>query len=409
MKAEIIAVGTELLLGDILNTNAKFLANELANLGITLQFQTVVGDNEGRMLDAFRIAFERADIVITTGGLGPTDDDITKETAAKFFNKELYLHEESMHKLLTLFKGRDMPKSNLKQVYMPSDCIVINNNNGTAPGCIIEDKGKTIIILPGPPKELTPMFNESIRPFLEQKANITLVSKVLHLSGIGESAAAEAIQDIMKNGTNPTIAPYAKENETRFRVTAMGKNKEECHLLIKPIVDQIYNKLAKYIYGEDDETLVDVVMQKIISLGYTISVAESCTGGLVSARLIDYPGASNAFINGITAYSNESKIRLLNIDESVLDKYGAVSEQTATAMCQNIAQINNTNIGICTTGIAGPSGGSDDKPVGLVYLGVSINGNTKIKKMHFNGNRSRIRNSATAALIEMLRQELNNI
>ncbi len=407
MKAEIIAVGTELLLGDILNSDARFLSRELADLGITLQYQTVVGDNEDRLMNALDIAFKRADLVITSGGLGPTDDDITKETAAKFFGKKMVLHEESKERLLSYFKGRKMSDTNMKQVYMPEGAIVLKNDNGTAPGCIIEDKGKAIAVLPGPPKELVPMFNEGVRPYLESKQDLTIVSKELHLSGIGESAAAEQIRDLMRTSANPTIAPYAKDNEMLFRITARGKSKEECVSLIKPITEEIYKKLGSFIYGEDSDTLVSSVMKTLIAKGMTISTAESCTGGMVASRLIDYPGASKAFITGMVTYTNESKAKLLGVKKDTLDKYGAVSSQTAEEMCIGVAKKCGTDIGISTTGIAGPEGGTDEKPVGLVYIGVSVNADAMTKKLQLSGDRNKIRNAAAVAAIELLRQRLN--
>lgn len=406
MKAEIIAVGTELLLGDILNSDAQFLSKELAELGITLQYQTVVGDNEDRLLNAMDIAFNRADLVITSGGLGPTDDDITKETAAKYFGRKMILHEESKKRLLSYFKGREMSDTNFKQVYMPEGAIVLKNENGTAPGCIIEEESKTIAVLPGPPKELIPMFMEGVRPYLEKKQDFTLVSRELHLSGIGESAAAEKIRELMQKSTNPTIAPYAKDNEMLFRITARGKDKAECEALIKPVTDEIYKKLGEFIYGEDSETLVSSVMKTLIDRGMTIATAESCTGGMVASRLIDYPGASKAFITGMVTYTNESKARLLGVDEDVLEKYGAVSSQTAEQMCTGAAERCGADVGISTTGIAGPDGGTAEKPVGLVYIGVSIRGKAVTKELRLSGGRNKIRNAAAVAAIELLRQQL---
>ncbi len=407
MKAEIIAVGTELLLGDILNSDAQFLSKELAELGITLQYQTVVGDNEDRLLDAMDIAFGRADLVITSGGLGPTDDDITKETAAKYFGRKMVLHEESKERLLSYFKDRKMSDTNMKQVYMPEGAIVLNNENGTAPGCIIEENSRAIAVLPGPPGELMPMFRKGVRPYLEKKQDFTLVSRELHLSGIGESAAAEEIRELMQTSTNPTIAPYAKDNEMLFRITARGRDRAECEALIKPVSDEIYKRLGRFIYGEDCETLVSSVMKALIDRGMTVSTAESCTGGMVASRLIDYPGASQAFITGMVTYTNESKARLLGVEEEVLEKYGAVSSQTAEQMCKGIAEKCGTDVGISTTGIAGPDGGTAEKPVGLVYIGVYIKGKAVTKRLKLSGDRNKIRNAAAAAAIELLRQQLN--
>lgn len=410
MKAEIIAVGTELLLGDILNSNAQFLAQELASLGITCHYQTVVGDNYARLLDTITLAFSRADIVITSGGLGPTDDDITKEVIAEYFGKKLVLNKPTWDKILKYLDGRDyIAESNKKQAIVPEGAVIFENNNGLAAGCAIEKNGKTAIILPGPPNEIIPMFKESVRPYLQKMQEVTIISHELHLAGIGESQAAETIRELMQKSMNPTIAPYAKNNEMLFRITARGKNKEECNAIIKPVIDEIYSRLGRYIYGNDEETLESAVMKDIISKSMTIATAESCTGGMVAARLVNYPGASQAFINGMVTYTNESKHRLLGVSNDTLEKYGAVSPQTAEEMCLGVANVSNTDIGISTTGIAGPDGGTDEKPVGLVYIGVAIKGNVTVKKLLNKGSRERIRTASTVAVLELLRQELKNL
>ncbi len=410
MKAEIISIGTEILLGDILNTNAQFIARELARLGITSYYQTVVGDNYERLAEAVRLAFSRADIVISSGGLGPTDDDITKEAFAEYFGRKLVLNESVWHKILKYLEGRGyIAESNKKQAVLPEGAVVFENNNGLAAGCAIEENGKIAVMLPGPPKEIVPMFKESVRPYLEKLQEVTIVSHELHLSGIGESAAAEAVRELMQRSTNPTIAPYAKNNEMLFRITARGKTKEECDAEIKPVIDEIYLRLGKYIYGNEDETLESAVMKDIINKGLTIAAAESCTGGMAAARLINYPGASKAFVNGMVTYTNESKNRLLGVKNETLEKYGAVSPQTAEEMCLGVARVSGTDIGISTTGIAGPDGGTPEKPVGLVYIGVAIKGRAVVKKLLNKGSRERIRTASTAAVIELLRQELKNM
>lgn len=410
MNAEILAVGTELLLGDILNTNAQYLSKQLALLGIGVYYQTVVGDNEDRLYSAYKNAFERADLVITTGGLGPTDDDLTKEIGAKYFNKELILNENWAEKVKCYFKkNHNMPKTNLKQAYIPEDAIILDNDNGTAPGCIIEENNKILIMLPGPPNECMPMFEKSVIPFLKSKQSDTIQSKVLHLCGIGESAAAEAIRDLMNKSENPTIAPYAKTNEVLLRVTAKAENEESAEKLIEPVVSEIYNILGKYIYGEDNTSIEKAIMEKIIEKGFTISVAESCTGGKIVSKLVNYAGASKVLIEGIVTYSNESKINRLNVKKETLDNFGAVSEQTAKEMAEGIAEISGSNIGISTTGIAGPEGGSEEKPVGLVYIGICINGKTVVKELNLRGNREKIRSRAAIEALNMLRCEINNI
>lgn len=409
MNAEILAVGTELLLGDILNTNAQYLSKQLAQLGISVYYQTVVGDNKERLLNAYKNAFERADIVITTGGLGPTDDDLTKETAAQYFNKKMILDDKSLEIIEQYFKKRGkMPETNKKQAYIPEGAKILSNTNGTAPGCIIEENGKILIMLPGPPNETVPMFEKSVMPYLKQKQDYTLVSKTLHLSGVGESAAAEKIRKLMQESTNPTIAPYAKTNEMFFRITAKGNSIEEAEKIMQPAIDEIYNKLGEFIYGEDDITLVESVMKEIIKKGMTISVAESCTGGMLMSEIVNFSGISSAFIEGFVTYSNESKIKRLNVKKETIEKYGAVSEQTAIEMAEGVMKNSNTDIGISTTGIAGPDGGTDKKPVGLVFVAVSIKGNTKVKEFNLKGDRQKIRSRIVTETINMLRNELKN-
>lgn len=407
LKAEILAVGTEILLGDIVNTNAQFLAKELANMGITVQHQAVVGDNPQRLKEAMEQALSRSDILITSGGLGPTQDDITKEMAAEVFGKKMYLHQESMDRLKEHFKGRYMAETNNKQAYMPEGSIVLKNNNGTAPGCIIEENSKIIIVLPGPPREIKPMFTESVIPFLAEKTNCTLLSKEIHIVQVGESRASEVMDDIIKNSINPTVAPYAKDNEMLFRVTARGKDKAECEKIMEPVVNEIYNRLGDYIYGEDDETLVSSIMKILEERKWTLATAESCTGGMVASRIVDYAGASKAFVNGMVTYTNESKSRLLGVKCDTLEKWGAVSSQTAEEMCLGVAKVSNTNVGISTTGVAGPGGGTAEKPVGLVYIGVAINGKATVERLDIHlGSRNRIRSYATARVLALLRQEL---
>lgn len=408
MNCEIIAVGTELLLGDILNTNARFLSKELALMGINLYFQTVVGDNKQRLKDAFKIAFDRCDLVITSGGLGPTDDDLTKETAAEFFGREMYLNSDCEKKLRSFFQGRDMPSSNMKQAYMPKDAIVLTNPWGTADGCIIEDNNKKLIILPGPPNELEPLFNKEVKKYLSGAMHKVFVSHELHLCGIGEAAAAEAVRDLMEN-KNPTVAPYAKTNEMLFRVTACGDTEAQCEELISPVKDQIYQRLGEYIYGEDDTTLADALVKTMAEKWLTIATAESCTGGMVAARLVDSAGASAVLMNGIVSYSNESKMQNLGVKKETLDKYGAVSPQTCEEMCKGVANVSKTNIGISTTGVAGPDGGTEEKPVGLVYIGVCINGNVTVKELRLKGERNKIRSRTTTEVLNLLRIKLKEI
>lgn len=408
MKAEIIAVGTEILLGDIVNTNAQYIAKKLADMGIFVYHQSVVGDNGGRLKEAYEKAFDRVDLVIATGGLGPTKDDITKEMAAEYFQKELVLHEDSLKVMEEYLSWRNQPitEGNKKQAYFPKDAIILKNPNGTAPGCIIKEKGKILILMPGPPREMKPMLEEEVLPYLRQYQDGVLISKVLRICGIGESYMEEEIKDIIEAQSNPTIAPYAKAGEVTLRITAKAKNKEEAEELILPVEREIRQRLGDYVYGEGETSLEEEVAKLLINNKLTIATAESCTGGLLAAKLINYPGISSVFMEGVITYSNESKKQLLGVKEKTLEKYGAVSKETAEEMAVGVAKLGNTDIGVSVTGIAGPGGGSIEKPVGLVYLGLSIKGETQTKKLFFKGDRQRIRDYAVTQALCWMRKEL---
>lgn len=410
MKAEIIAVGTELLLGDIVNSNAQYLSKQLANLGVDVYHQSVIGDNEDRMIEAFKEGFNRADLIITTGGLGPTKDDLTKEVAAKYFNKELLLHDKSLKYIQDYFKknGRELKGGNKKQAYFPEGAIVLPNPYGTAPGAIIEGQNnKIMVILPGPPREMKPMFKNHVMPYLKKFTDEVLVSKVLRIFGIGEGFMAEKIADIIEAQQNPTIAPYAKDKDVTLRITAKAENKEKALEIIDPVEKKIKERLGNDIYGEGEDTsLEEVVAQKLIYKKLTISTAESCTGGLVGATLINYPGISEVFLEGAITYSNEAKIKRLGVKKETLERYGAVSEQTAREMAEGIAKTSGTDIGLSTTGLAGPDGGTEDKPVGLVYIGLYINGETKVKKLNLQGDRQKIRIRTVMNILDWLRREI---
>ncbi|MCY6372085.1 competence/damage-inducible protein A [Clostridium ganghwense] len=408
MRAEILAIGTELLLGNIVNTNAQYIAKRLADLGIDVYHQTVVGDNPKRLMEAYSAAFKRADLVITTGGLGPTKDDLTKEVAFDYFEKESVLHKDILEKIEEYFKkiNRTMVESNKKQAYFPKDAIILHNNNGTAPGCIIEENNKTLIVLPGPPKEMKPMFEDYAVPHLMKYQDGVLASKVLRVIGIGESATAEIIEDIIESGKNPTVAPYAKEGEVILRITAKGKTEVEAKELIKPIEEEIRKRLGIAVYGEGETLLEEVIGKILVDNKLTISTAESCTGGLLAGKIINYPGISAVFKEGAITYSNEAKIKRIKVKKETLDKFGAVSSQVAAEMAAGIAKTSGTDIGISTTGIAGPEGGSDEKPVGLVYIGLYIKGEVKTKELNLVGNRQKIRNNAVLRAMEWLRREL---
>ena len=408
MKAELISIGTELLLGDIVNTNAQFLAKELATLGIDVYHQCVIGDNEERVLRAFKEAFDRCDIIITTGGLGPTQDDLTKELGAKYFNKKMILHEPSLEwiKKYLDIKDEEALEANKKQAYFPEGATILPNEKGTAPGAIISENNKTLIILPGPPKEMKSMFNNHVVKYLSDMTGEVIKSKTLRIFGIGESLMAKKINDIIQNSTNPTVAPYAKDYEVTLRVTAKEKNEEKCEALINPKCEEIKSILGEYIYGEGETPLDTVVAELLYKKKLSISTAESCTGGMVAATLISYPGISDVFKEGAVTYSNEAKMKRLGVKEETLNNFGAVSEETAREMAEGISREAKTDIGISTTGIAGPGGGTEEKPVGLVYIGVCIKGNVIVEKFNFTGDREAVRKKATMNALNILRKEL---
>lgn len=411
MKTEIITVGTEILLGDILNTNTHYLSNELANMGIDVYYQITVGDNEQRLLSQLKESFKRSDLVILTGGLGPTEDDITKEVCAKYFNMEMEFHEQSWDKIIEIHNkmNRKPTENNRKQAYFPKGSLILPNKYGTAPGCIMEKDKKTIILMPGPPKEMKPMFDNYVKPFLLKDNKNILKSKVLRIIGMGESKIENDLLDLIDKQINPTIATYAKDGECTVRITAKGKNEKEVESLIEPISNEIKSRLKEKVYGEDDTTIEDEVAKILVDNNLTIAVAESCTGGMVAADLINYPGISSVFMEGCVTYSNEAKMMTLNVKKETLNTVGAVSEQCAKEMSEGVAARHNTNIGLSTTGIAGPEGGSEDKPVGLVYMGITINNKTIVKKYIFNGNRQQIRSRACKTLLNDLRLELLKI
>lgn len=411
MKAEIITVGTEILLGDILNTNTHYLSNELANMGVDVYYQITVGDNENRLLNQLEESFRRSDLVVLTGGLGPTQDDLTKEVCAKYFNLDMEFHQPSWDKIIEIHNKmkRTPTENNKKQAYFPVNSTILPNEYGTAPGCIMEKDNKTIIVMPGPPREMKPMFDNFVKPFLQKNSEDILKSKVIRIIGVGESKVENDLLDLIQKQVNPTIATYAKDGECTVRITAKGKTVEEVEKLILPVVKEIKNRFKETVYGEDETTIEDEVAKILVKNNLTISVAESCTGGMVSSSLINYPGISSVFMEGCVTYSNEAKMKSLNVKEETLNSVGAVSEQCAKEMAEGVAARHNTNIGLSTTGIAGPEGGSEEKPVGLVYMGIKINDKTIVKKYIFNGDRQQIRYRACKTLLNDLRLELLNI
>lgn len=394
MTAEIISVGTEILLGNIVNTNAAFLAEQCASLGLSCFYQTVVGDNEARLLETIKTALLRSDIVILSGGLGPTDDDLTKETAAQAAGQPLVLDEHSRQKIAAYFEavGRVPTENNWKQALIPKGAVVLDNDNGTAPGLMLETDGKYMFLLPGPPDELVPMFKEKAAPYIRKLSGEVIVSKTVKLCGIGESAAAEKIKDMIDGGMNPTIAPYAKIGEVHLRVTARAENETSASALISPVVDELCRRFGDAVYTTDENETLEMCLIKLLKKkGLTVTTAESCTGGLLSAQLVNVPGASEAFNMSAVTYANAAKEKILGVSKDILEKYGAVSVQTARAMADGAAAFSGADVALSVTGIAGPDGGTKEKPVGLVYIGCHVCGKTEVVECHFRGNREKVR------------------
>lgn len=408
MRAELISTGTEILLGQILNSNARYLGQRLAGLGIDVYFQTTVGDNAQRLGEAVKIALERADLIIVTGGLGPTMDDLTKEAISEFFGLKLLMDEGSLSHIEAFFRdrGKIMPEINKKQALIPEGGILIPNRIGTAPGVIIEQGAKIVIILPGPPVEMQPMFEESIVPFLENKSGgmrTVIVSRVLRILGLGESTVEERISDLVLEQSNPTIAFLAPKGEVLIRITA----KAECEAAAKKLIVQpeteIRGRLGNFIYGVDDDTLEKVVVGLLKEEHQTVCAAESCTGGLIAKRLTDIPGASDNFMYSIVTYDNQAKIDLLGVSPETLQKHGAVSEETALEMVRGVREASGTDIAVSVTGIAGPGGGTPEKPVGLVYIGFADHDTTVAQRCLFAGDRETIRWQTANTALNMLR------
>ncbi len=385
-RAEILCVGTELLLGNIVNSNAAEISRELAGVGVGLYHHTVVGDNPERLREALEVAFSRNNLVITTGGLGPTYDDLTKETIAAFFGRKLVQNEQWATRLREMFAqwNRPMTDNNLKQAMLPEGCQMLPNQNGTAPGAIVEDGQRVIIMLPGPPREMLPMLKNQVLPWLSQRSGMQLHSHTVHFFGIGESALEHQLGDYMQKLENPTLAPYAKDGEVMLRLTAAAKDLDEAERLMAPVLEKLKQEYSEYIYGVDVENLQTAVVELLGQRGLHVALAESCTGGLVAKRITEVSGSSAVFGYGVVTYSNEAKQTLLSVSADTLATHGAVSAQTAAEMAAGIRRISGADIGVSLTGIAGPDGGSTEKPVGLVYIGVDTQNHSEVKELRLS-------------------------
>lgn len=407
MVVEFISVGTELLLGNIVNTNAQFLAEECAKLGLSCYYQTVVGDNEERLTETFKTAWKRSDFVILTGGLGPTDDDLTKEVVAKTLKKSLVEDPVARTMIQEYFTKRNitLSENNWKQAMVMKDSIVLYNDNGTAPGIIAEEGEKAAILLPGPPNELVPMFKKYVVDYLRGKNSVVIQSVTVKLCGIGESLAEDMIKDMIAKQTNPTIATYAKTGEVHIRVTAGADNEKQAQKLLKPVVKELKTRFGMHVYSTDENvSLEQSVVDLLLANNLTVSTVESCTGGLLAGRLINVPGVSEVFKMGHITYSNKAKRKTLGIKKSLIQQYTAVSEEVALEMVKGAEFVTKADVIVSVTGLAGPDGGTDEKPVGLVYIGCSVKGKRVTEEFHFKGNREKIRESAVSQALVLMRK-----
>ena len=410
MVVELVSVGTELLLGNIVNTNARYLSEKCAMLGLNVYYQTTVGDNEERLSEVIRTALNRSDIVVLNGGLGPTEDDLTKETCAKVMGLPLVKDAHTEERLKEYYRGRkkeELPDSNWKQALIPEGAVVFDNENGTAPGLVVEKDGKTAILLPGPPGELYPMVEKQLCPYLQNKNSEVILSQMIKICGYGESKVEEMILDLIDKQTNPTLATYAKLKEVHLRVTARAASEEEAKKLLKPVVKEIKKRFGDAVYTTDEnETLQDAVVKLLKKHELTVTTAESCSGGLLAGTLVSVPGVSDVFKEGFVTYSNKAKRRHLDVSKSTLRKYGAVSAQTAKEMAKGGVFATDADVCVAITGLAGPDGATPEKPVGLVYIACYMNDKVQVEEFHFKGNRQKIREQSVVQALDLLRRSI---
>lgn len=405
MNCEIICVGTEILLGDIINTNSQYISKNLNEIGMNLLYHTTTGDNPKRLKAAFEEAYERSDIIIATGGLGPTQDDLTKETAAELMGLEMEVNEAWLKNLEVIFKDRMTP-NNLKQADIPKGAKMLYNQHGTAPGVIMENEEKTkaIILLPGPPREMIPMFDEEVLPYLMKKSGKMFYSRYYKITNYGESALEHMLLDLVDKQTNPTIATYAKENGILLRVTANADKKEDADMLLQKYEDIIYERVGDGIYATEDISLSQVVINLLEERNMMLAAAESCTGGYIAASITENPGSAKVFYGSMVTYSNEAKMSILGVKKETLDAFGAVSEETAREMVAGLAKLSGADISVAVTGISGPEGGSKEKPVGLTYIAVSYKGNILCERVLYPTRRRMHQMRITNYALNMVRQ-----
>ena len=410
--AELIAVGTELLLGNIANTDAQMISQGLSQLGINVYYHTVVGDNPQRVRQAVDIARDRADILITTGGLGPTCDDLTKVAVAQAFGKELVYHEPSAQRIRERFAQRGTPvtENNFQQAMVPEGCTVLDNDWGTAPGVAFQADGTHVLMLPGPPRECAMMFRHRALPYLQKLSDGVIASRTVKTFGIGESAAEALLRDLMNALHNPTLAPYAKPTGTELRITAHAPTREEALRLIAPVEEQVKAILGDKVIGVDVDSLEEVCFALLKDRGLTVGTAESCTGGLLAKLLTDLPGSSAVFRGGVVSYTNGVKAGLLGVPQDLLDRYGAVSPQVAEAMARGAKAALGCDIALSTTGVAGPDADDRGNPIGLVYLGLAWGDQCRVTEFRAGPvERERGRRQAAQTALDLLRRHLTGL
>ncbi|MEJ7861585.1 MAG: competence/damage-inducible protein A [Pyrinomonadaceae bacterium] len=409
LSAEIIAIGSELLTPTKTDTNSLWLTEKLNEIGIEVKLKIIVGDDELRLKETIKDALSRSDIVITTGGMGPTEDDITRKISAEAIGRKLIFREDILASISKKFlkMNREMPEINKRQAFIIEDGDVLPNPNGSAPGMAVEIDNKYLIILPGPPRELKPMFENFVLPKLKQTAGEIFVKrKVLRVTGMGESAIDEIIAPVYTQYKNPQTSTLFNRSEVEIQLTAQGKNEDEADQMLKDLADKIVAKLGIAVFSVNGELMEEVVGRLLIESEKTLSVAESCTGGLIAQRLTDIPGSSKFFVEGVVAYANTAKIRTLNVPSDLIEKFGAVSAEVAEAMAKNLLEQSETNFAISVTGIAGPAGGIEEKPVGLVFIGYASQEEVKYIKLNLPGDRHLIRWRASQAALDFLRRKM---
>ncbi len=410
--AEIIAVGTELLLGNVANTDARFLSEQLAAVGVNVLYHTVVGDNPGRLEDVIDIARRRADLLIFTGGLGPTYDDLTKETVCRAFGVDLAFYPEIVteirHYFDTVFR-REMPECNLQQAWLPQDCTVFHNPVGTAPGCLFEKDGVTVVMLPGVPRECRYLTEHALLPWLREKHEGVILSHDLRIFGLTEPQVQEKLADIMDEAVNPSLAPYAKPGEVMLRLTAKADTAEACEELMAPLLWDVRARLGDCLYGVDVDSLEQRVLQLLKSRGMTLSAAESCTGGLVAKRITDLPGASAVFLGGVVSYTNGVKAGVLGVPEDLLGQYGAVSAPVALAMAEGVRRLTGSDLAVSVTGVAGPDRDDRGNEVGTVFIALAAPDDTAVRRLDLGTGRDRIRTAAAHNAFDMIRRYLTEL